>query len=316
MGLHLQRERQGTVLPHSRRCLPLLNPGAAIVLNGSINAHIGMPNTAAYAASKAALVSLARTLSAEMLPTKRPRQRHQPRADQDAAPRAAGHPGRPGSRRRAGHSGADPAEALRHAGRSRQLPSSISAQPDSGFIVGSELIIDGGMIRALAESQRASVASIRPYGSSVATNTSLRFSRPNGGEIHGQMMPIRHHQANRADLVVGVEHGLAHRVERVLHRLAVVFGKDLEQGLANGFVDRPERQVGSGVVPARGQRRREEAIRGLAQRRELVARVPGKRRARRLEDRRDRSRPPPPWPSPASIAPSRSGASGPRRMKA
>ncbi|WP_114239951.1 SDR family oxidoreductase [Dyella sp. C9] len=48
--------------------LPLLNPGAAIVINGSINAHIGMPDTSVYAASKAALVSLARTLSAELLP--------------------------------------------------------------------------------------------------------------------------------------------------------------------------------------------------------------------------------------------------------
>lgn len=47
--------------------LPLLNRGAAIVLNGSINAHIGMPNTSVYAASKAALISLAKTLSAELL---------------------------------------------------------------------------------------------------------------------------------------------------------------------------------------------------------------------------------------------------------
>ncbi len=47
--------------------LPLLNPGAAIVLNGSINAHIGMPNTSVYAASKAALISLAKTLSSELL---------------------------------------------------------------------------------------------------------------------------------------------------------------------------------------------------------------------------------------------------------
>ncbi len=46
---------------------PLLNPGAAIVLNGSINAHIGMPNSSVYAASKAALISLAKTLSAELL---------------------------------------------------------------------------------------------------------------------------------------------------------------------------------------------------------------------------------------------------------
>ncbi|GAA0758536.1 SDR family oxidoreductase [Ideonella azotifigens] len=48
--------------------VPLLNPGASIVLNGSINAHIGMPNSSIYAASKAALISLAKTLSAELLP--------------------------------------------------------------------------------------------------------------------------------------------------------------------------------------------------------------------------------------------------------
>jgi len=48
--------------------LPLLNPGASIVINGSINAHIGMPNSSVYAASKAALISLAKTLSAELLP--------------------------------------------------------------------------------------------------------------------------------------------------------------------------------------------------------------------------------------------------------
>ena len=47
--------------------LTRLNPGAAIVLNGSINAHIGMPNTSVYAASKAALISLAKTLSSELL---------------------------------------------------------------------------------------------------------------------------------------------------------------------------------------------------------------------------------------------------------
>ncbi|MEN4918047.1 SDR family oxidoreductase [Achromobacter spanius] len=47
---------------------PLLNDGASVVLNGSINAHIGMPASSIYAASKAALISLAKTLSAELLP--------------------------------------------------------------------------------------------------------------------------------------------------------------------------------------------------------------------------------------------------------
>ena len=35
--------------------VPLFNQCAAVVLNGSINAHIGMPNSSVYAASKAAL---------------------------------------------------------------------------------------------------------------------------------------------------------------------------------------------------------------------------------------------------------------------
>jgi NAD(P)-dependent dehydrogenase (short-subunit alcohol dehydrogenase family) len=51
-----------------QRLAALMTRGGAIVLNGSINAHIGMPNSSVYAASKAALISLAKTLSAELLP--------------------------------------------------------------------------------------------------------------------------------------------------------------------------------------------------------------------------------------------------------
>jgi NAD(P)-dependent dehydrogenase (short-subunit alcohol dehydrogenase family) len=47
--------------------LPILNNPASIVLNTSINARIGMPNSSVYAASKAALISLARTLSGELI---------------------------------------------------------------------------------------------------------------------------------------------------------------------------------------------------------------------------------------------------------
>ena len=49
--------------------LPLLNRGASIVLNGSINAHIGMPASSVYAASKAALISLAKSRRHRRLPT-------------------------------------------------------------------------------------------------------------------------------------------------------------------------------------------------------------------------------------------------------
>jgi NAD(P)-dependent dehydrogenase (short-subunit alcohol dehydrogenase family) len=47
--------------------LPLFANPASIVLNASVNAHIGMPNTSVYGASKAALLSLARTLSGELI---------------------------------------------------------------------------------------------------------------------------------------------------------------------------------------------------------------------------------------------------------
>jgi NAD(P)-dependent dehydrogenase (short-subunit alcohol dehydrogenase family) len=47
--------------------LPVFSNPASIVLNGSVTAHIGMPNTTDYAASKAALLSLVRTLSGELL---------------------------------------------------------------------------------------------------------------------------------------------------------------------------------------------------------------------------------------------------------
>ncbi|MBW8910466.1 MAG: SDR family oxidoreductase [Sphingomonas sp.] len=47
--------------------LPILSNPASIVLNGSINARLGKPNSIVYAATKAALISLARTLSGELI---------------------------------------------------------------------------------------------------------------------------------------------------------------------------------------------------------------------------------------------------------
>lgn len=47
--------------------LPLLSNPASIVLNTSVNAHIGMPTSSVYGASKAALLSMTRTLSGELI---------------------------------------------------------------------------------------------------------------------------------------------------------------------------------------------------------------------------------------------------------
>lgn len=50
-----------------QQLLPLINDGGSIILNTSINAHIGMPNASVYSATKAAVITFARTLSAELL---------------------------------------------------------------------------------------------------------------------------------------------------------------------------------------------------------------------------------------------------------
>ncbi|HEY3836085.1 MAG TPA: SDR family oxidoreductase [Bryobacteraceae bacterium] len=47
--------------------LPVFANPASVVLTTSINAHIGMPNSSVYAASKAALLSLAKTFSGELI---------------------------------------------------------------------------------------------------------------------------------------------------------------------------------------------------------------------------------------------------------
>lgn len=120
--------------------VPLFNEGASIVLNGSINAHIGMPTSSVYAASKAALVSLAKTLSAELLPrgvrvnvvspgpVSTPLHEKLGIVDDARAQLQAQIP-------------------LGRFGKSSEVAATVLhlASPESGFIVGTEIVIDGGM---------------------------------------------------------------------------------------------------------------------------------------------------------------------------
>ena len=124
--------------------LPQINSGASIVINGSINAHIGMPNSSVYAASKAALITLAKTLSAELLPR--------------GVRVNVVSPG-PVSTPLYGKLGLDQAtlEAtaaqiqaqvpLGRFGTPEEIASTVLhlASPESAFIVGSEIVVDGGM---------------------------------------------------------------------------------------------------------------------------------------------------------------------------
>lgn len=52
----------------TEKFLPILNEGASIINLSSVNAYTGMPNTAVYAASKAALNSYTRTAATELAP--------------------------------------------------------------------------------------------------------------------------------------------------------------------------------------------------------------------------------------------------------
>jgi len=118
--------------------LPVFANPASIVINGSVNSHIGMPTSSVYAATKAAMISLTKTLSGELISR--------------------------GIRVNAVSAG--PIMTPLHAGRSeeeraafiKQIPVGRFGQPseianavvflasdEAMFTVGAELLIDGGM---------------------------------------------------------------------------------------------------------------------------------------------------------------------------
>jgi len=125
--------------------LPLLANPASVVLNTSINAHIGMPNSSVYAASKAALLSLARTLSGELIgrgirinavspgPVQTPLYGKLGLADADLQKMASGILGQ---------------IPLGRFGEPAEIAKAVVflASDESAFTVGSELVIDGGML--------------------------------------------------------------------------------------------------------------------------------------------------------------------------
>jgi len=120
--------------------LPVFNNPASIVLMTSINSHIGMPNSSVYGASKAALLSLARTLSGELIS----------RGIRVNA--VTGGPIATPLYRKLGM-GENELKSLeiqipaRRLGQSSEVAQAVVyfASDDSAFTVGSELVVDGGM---------------------------------------------------------------------------------------------------------------------------------------------------------------------------
>ena len=124
--------------------LPLFNEGAAIILNGSINAHIGMPGSSVYAASKAALISFAKTLSSELVGRGI---RVNVVSPGPVATPLYGRLGVPAEQLQEMAAGIQAQVPLKRFGTPEEVASAVTylASKDAAFIVGTELIVDGGM---------------------------------------------------------------------------------------------------------------------------------------------------------------------------
>ncbi len=124
--------------------VPLLADPASVILCGSTSAHIGLPQSSAYAASKAGLLSLARTLSAELAargvrvnglspgPTETP---------------ALGKLGLPAEQERAMQEEIRKLVPIGRMGSPWELAKAavFLASDESRFVVGTELLVDGGV---------------------------------------------------------------------------------------------------------------------------------------------------------------------------
>jgi NAD(P)-dependent dehydrogenase (short-subunit alcohol dehydrogenase family) len=124
--------------------LPVFANPASIILNASVNAHIGMPNTSVYGATKAALLSLTRTLSGELIARGI---RVNAVSPGPIATPLYSKLGLSASDLKAVSASIQSQVPARRFGSPREIASAIVflASDESTFTVGGELMIDGGM---------------------------------------------------------------------------------------------------------------------------------------------------------------------------
>ncbi|WP_413727230.1 SDR family oxidoreductase [Sodalis sp. RH19] len=124
--------------------LPLLHAPASVILCGSVSAHIGLPQSGPYAASKAGLLSLSRTLSGELLARGIRVNSLSPGPTQTPALEKLGLDGAAYAALLAQIKQLVPLGRL---GTPLELAKAAVylASDESAFVVGSELIVDGGV---------------------------------------------------------------------------------------------------------------------------------------------------------------------------
>ena len=125
--------------------LPLMNDNGSIILNTSINAHMGMANSSVYSATKAALITLARTLSSELLPRKI---RVNAISPGPVKTPIFGKLGLPSEQLDALAASIQSKVPLGRFGNPEEIAkiATFFASDDSTFVLGAELIADGGMV--------------------------------------------------------------------------------------------------------------------------------------------------------------------------
>jgi NAD(P)-dependent dehydrogenase (short-subunit alcohol dehydrogenase family) len=126
-----------------QRAIPLMSKGSAIVLNASINAHLGMPGTTVYGATKAAVINMAKTFSRDLLETGIRVNAISP------GPITSAILGRDGMSQEKVQEIKDWIQSqvpIKRFGTPEEIAAGVLylTAPESAFVLGAELIIDGG----------------------------------------------------------------------------------------------------------------------------------------------------------------------------
>lgn len=129
-----------------QKALPILSENASVILNASVVAQSGLPNTSVYAATKAAVRSLGRTLAAELSPRGIRVNVVSPGLIETSLWEKVGL-----SKNEVDAFAAQVVDQtpLRRAGKPQEIAATVAflASDDASYFTGADLVADGGMIQ-------------------------------------------------------------------------------------------------------------------------------------------------------------------------